>query len=250
MLKWRELVVKKAKVERQRAEILAAFKNQKVEEAFGQLSGEKFFKPITSRLTKEKRKEAEGPDYTMDEFDYENPFINTDFKPDEYSPLAEEPDDLFEDTDQYFIPEYLTQEAISTPLPRDDWHVSAYSEASTLREWEDQNLRDQDSTDLSTLGSLITKYGKIKGYRVQEPRSKFSGLDIEGLKKERDKILERRERWQTGTGFNDLATKIGSIKAGNTSLKLRMQIGKLLKKMVRQRVLTEAEGKKIFLAIV
>ena len=50
MKKWRELVNEKAEVEQQNESILAAIKNNKIKEELGQLSGEKLFKPITSRL--------------------------------------------------------------------------------------------------------------------------------------------------------------------------------------------------------
>ena len=50
MKKWRESVNEKAEVEQQNESILAAIKNNKIKEELGQLSGEKLFKPITSRL--------------------------------------------------------------------------------------------------------------------------------------------------------------------------------------------------------
>ena len=59
MKKWRQLVNEKAEVEQQNESILAAIKNNKINEELGQLSGEKLFKPITSRL--DRRMEA-APD--------------------------------------------------------------------------------------------------------------------------------------------------------------------------------------------
>ena len=50
MKKWQESVNEKAEVEQQNESILAAIKNNKIKEELGQLSGEKLFKPITSRL--------------------------------------------------------------------------------------------------------------------------------------------------------------------------------------------------------
>ena len=50
MKKWRESVSEKAEVEQQNESILAAIKNNKIKEELGLLSGEKLFKPITSRL--------------------------------------------------------------------------------------------------------------------------------------------------------------------------------------------------------
>ena len=83
MKKWRQLVNEKAEVEQQNESILAAIKNNKINEELGQLSGEKLFKPITSRLERRQEgtpaPEEQVPDYGMDEFDLNNPF-DEDFK--------------------------------------------------------------------------------------------------------------------------------------------------------------------------
>ena len=87
MKKWRQLVSEKAEVEQQNESILAAIKNNKINEELGQLSGEKLFKPITSRLDTRVADsnsvagpEGQVPDYGMDEFDLNNPF-DGDFRP-------------------------------------------------------------------------------------------------------------------------------------------------------------------------
>ena len=88
MKKWRQLVNEKAEVEQQNESILAAIKNNKINEELGQLSGEKLFKPITSRLDRREAgpaPEEQVPDYGMDEFDLNNPF-DGDFRPDEETP--------------------------------------------------------------------------------------------------------------------------------------------------------------------
>ena len=88
MKKWRELVSEKAEVEQQNESILAAIKNNKIKEELGQLSGEKLFKPITSRLDTRvavATPEEKVPDYGMDEFDLINPF-DGDFNPDAETP--------------------------------------------------------------------------------------------------------------------------------------------------------------------
>ena len=88
MKKWRELVSEKAEVEQQNESILAAIKNNKIKEELGQLSGEKLFKPITSRLDTRVAvagPEEQAPDYGMDEFDLINPF-DGDFNPDAETP--------------------------------------------------------------------------------------------------------------------------------------------------------------------
>ena len=61
MKKWRELVSEKAEVEQQNESILAAIKNNKIKEELGQLSGEKLFKPITSRLDTPSSVAVAGP---------------------------------------------------------------------------------------------------------------------------------------------------------------------------------------------
>ena len=76
MKKWRELVSEKAEVEQQNESILAAIKNNKIKEELGQLSGEKLFKPITSRLDTRGQllgQKKQVPDYGMDEFDLNQP---------------------------------------------------------------------------------------------------------------------------------------------------------------------------------
>ena len=93
MKKWRELVSEKAEVEQQNESILAAIKNNKINEELGQLSGEKLFKPITSRLDRRQAgpaPEEQVPDYGMDEFDLNNPF-DEDFRPDEETPPSPTP---------------------------------------------------------------------------------------------------------------------------------------------------------------
>ena len=93
MKKWRQLVNEKAEVEQQNESILAAIKNNKINEELGQLSGEKLFKPITSRLDRREAgpaPEEQAPDYGMDEFDLNNPF-DEDFRPDEETPTTPSP---------------------------------------------------------------------------------------------------------------------------------------------------------------
>ncbi|KAL9955047.1 hypothetical protein ACROYT_G042651 [Oculina patagonica] len=94
MKKWQALVEKKAAVEQQNAKILAAIKNNAIEKKFGQISGEELFKPVTQRLDRafpsQKKTDAEGPDYNMDDFDFNYPF-GEDFAPDEETPPVTPP---------------------------------------------------------------------------------------------------------------------------------------------------------------
>ena len=78
----------KAMAETQKAKILQAFKKQRIEKEFRQLTAGELLKPITKRLDMKEPKKAavEAPDYGMDEFDSgDNPF-DEDFRPDEETP--------------------------------------------------------------------------------------------------------------------------------------------------------------------
>ena len=133
MKKWRELVSEKAEVEQQNESILAAIKNNKIKEELGQLSGEKLFKPITSRLDTRVRDstsvagpEEQVPDYGMDEFDLINPF-DGDFNPDAETPTP--------------TPPHHHQ---STPPPSPTWgepHTPESTPLPPLAEEEETELR-------------------------------------------------------------------------------------------------------------
>ena len=95
--KWRQLAEEKSAVDKQTGEIHQKFKMDKINKEFGQLSGEELFRPITKRLDKkssdnveEEEEEQEVPDYTMDEFDENNPFAD-EFRPDAPTPAPSPP---------------------------------------------------------------------------------------------------------------------------------------------------------------
>ena len=46
--------------------------------------------------------------------------------------------------------------------------------------------------------------------------------------------------------IDDLYVKLGSLRAGNTSCKLRQDIKQLVSKLVKRNLLTQAQGQKIF----
>ena len=91
MQKWKQLAEEEAAVDQQTHAIKKKIRKHKIVEAFAQLTGEKFFKPITKRLensgaaAKEDDGIMEKPDYTMDEFDRANPF-DEEFMPDAPTP--------------------------------------------------------------------------------------------------------------------------------------------------------------------
>ena len=75
---------------------------------FGQLSGEELLKPITKRLDSEstfQETRQESPEFTMDEFDVNNPF-GVEFRPDAPTPQSSPPlpDDDDDDNDDDVLP--------------------------------------------------------------------------------------------------------------------------------------------------
>ncbi len=115
MKRWGTLADEKAAVERQNKKILNAIKNKKIEKEFGQLSGEELFKPLTQRLDRsftaqidgrKKTENKEGPDYNLDDFDFNYPF-GEDFMREETPPTTPPPspavpDYSMEESDQDF----------------------------------------------------------------------------------------------------------------------------------------------------
>ena len=199
MKKWRELVNEKAEVEQQNESILAAIKNNKINEELGQLSGEKLFKPITSRLDRRVAvagPEEQAPDYGMDEFDLINPF-DGDFRPDEETPT---PTPTPSPTSSPTSPS-----PTSTPLP-----PLAEEEETELMETtpkvkprvkkvngdppKELVIKGSESVDLQTLNSMLTKNKDNPDYVVKSSKSKFRGYTLADIKKARDEILDRRKK--------------------------------------------------------
>ena len=219
MKKWRQLVNEKAEVEQQNESILAAIKNNKINEELGQLSGEKLFKPITSRLDTRvgvPHPEEQVPDYGMDEFDLNNPF-DGDFKPDEETPtptpsptpppsptstpppsptwsephtpestplppLAEE-----EET------ELLESGASPTPQPSSGATPKVTPKESKWGSPKPPGIKGSESVDLQTLNSMLSKNKDNPDYVVKSKKSKFHGYTMSDIKAARDEILDRRK---------------------------------------------------------
>ncbi len=122
---------------------------------------------------------------------------------------------------------------------------------------------------------MLTKNKDNPRYVVKSPESKFYGYTLAEIEKARDEILERRKGKtkkaksslfpeskkdgdeetdpfeQEGSGAVDanalvdrLYISLGSIKAGNTSTKLRKQVKQLLHALVMQKVLTQKKSEK------
>ena len=209
MKKWRKLVSEKAKVEQQNANILTAIKNNKINEELGQLSGEKLFKPITSRLDKRQEEAApkedkeEVPDYGMDEFDLNNPF-DGDFNPDaETLPPSPSPTPTPTPSPS---PTSTPPSPTSTPLPplaeEDEMELMEESGASPTPQskseskWgspKEPGIKGSESVDLQTLSSMLTKNKDNPGYVVKSKKSKFYGYTLADIKEAREEILDRRK---------------------------------------------------------
>ncbi|KAL9979826.1 hypothetical protein ACROYT_G017543 [Oculina patagonica] len=233
MKKWQTLAEKKAAVEQQNEKILTAMKNKAVEKEFGQLSGEEVFKPLTRRLdraftTQMKTDAEEGPNYNLDDFDFNYPFgenfmLDEETPPTTPPPSPEVPDYSMVESDQDF--EDDTPESTPPPTPTS-------SPVPTLAEGEDDDddddatkgevmmqkmeiatpsqdlsqsverakwgtpqqpgIQGSESTDLQVLNSMLTKNKDNPGYVVKSPKSKYHGYTIPDIQKARDAILEKR----------------------------------------------------------
>ena len=263
MKRWQKLVSEKAKVEQQNDNILAAIKNNKINKEFSQLSGEELFKSITLRLDKrqeeaapKEEKEEEVPDYSMEDFDLNNPF-DEDFKPDAETPPPSPPPSPSPSLPPSPPPSYYTSSPPRSPLP--PWAEEEEEQPSKSGKWgppKEPGIKGSESVDLQILSSMLTKNKDNPDYVVKSKKSKFHGYTLADIKKAREEILERRKGnkqpaaslqeqepaqdepdsgvnptpdWEMeGSGSVDpnalvdrLHISLASIQAGNTSLKLK-----------------------------
>ena len=284
MKKWRELVSEKAEVEQQNESILAAIKNNKIKEELGQLSGEKLFKPITSRLDTRVAvagPEEQAPDYGMDEFDLINPF-DGDFNPDAETPTpSPTPSPSPSSPPSPTWGEPHTPE--STPLPplaeeeEEELEESGGKPEEKPSKWgppQELVIKGSESVDLQTLNSMLTKNKDNPDYVVKSPKSKFHGYTMADIKKARDEILDRRKKGiklpqsyftdmepsdeeMEGSGTVDpnvlveqLHLSLASIRAGNTSLKLKKQVEYMLGFLEAAGEITQKEVHNILRSII
>ena len=314
MKKWRQRAEEKSKLDEQTEEIHQKFKMNKINKEFGQLSGEELFKSITKRLDEksttveeEEEEEQEVPDYTMDEFDENNPF-DYEFRPDAPSPEPSPPPTPPPPPPSP-PPPYQEFDGDDLPLPP----PPLMEEASTRKEWGMPGPVElkypSEAILLQTVNQLITKHGNDPNYKVGKSKLDLKGKTIAELEKMRDEIYkrrgtqplskrlqegkkrlkstslqEKRERsltplektvmsrrpafelsdneddsyeqdWETeGSGFyddeaekliNQLNLSFASIKAGNSSIKLKKQIFYLLDTLVELGRINENQKKKI-----
>ena len=178
MKKWHQRAEEKSKQDKQTEEIHQEFRMDKINKAFGQLSGEEFFKPITKRLNEksttveeEEEEEQEVPDYTMDEFDEINP-SGDEFRPDAPTPApsptpsstppppSPSPPSYQEvvDDDDDFPPPPPPQRLMEEKNP----HVKSGGEPKPVKK-----EYSHESTLLQTVNQLITKFGNDPNYKVK-----------------------------------------------------------------------------------
>ena len=259
--KWHRLAEEKGELAEQERQIRQKFKINKINKAFGQISGEELFKPITKRLDKAVTKDpepepAEELDYGMDEFDRLNLFAH-DFRPHAETPPPTpaptpppEEEDSFEDA------------AVSPQLEEEKRKTWAAPKATSFLK------SSSESTDLGTVKQLITKFSGNPEYRVKS--GKFQGKSINDLEKIRDEILMRRGQfpkeatrgplddtsWEmegSGVGASDgdklieqLYVSLGSIRTDNMSTTLRKQVVDLLQLLTKHGAINEYQPQKIY----
>ena len=291
--KQKQLAEEKAAVDRQTHAINQKFRMNRINKAFGQLSGEELFKPITKRLDSAATAEEGNPDYAMDEFDRTNPF-GEEFRPDSPTPAPPPTPPPYQGVDD-------DVDDLSPPPP-------LMEEKSARKEWGAPGPvvpeYPHESTLLQRVNSLITKLRNDPNYRVKSEKSPLHGYSVEDLKKVRDGIYAKRsitskqlqegsqrlipsrarpakeapppspleravmsrrpivepsdddeedfpeQDWETeGSGvagglIDRLYVSFGSIRAGNSSIKLR-QVLSLLDSLVRVGAINIEQNKKI-----
>ena len=245
--KWHQLARKKSAVDQQTRGIRQQFRAHRINKEFGQLTGEELLKPVTRRLDKEttegttQETRLESPDYTMDEIDANNPFgveFRLDVPTPELTPPSSPPPSLQPDDDD-------------VDFSRKEWGPLWPVEPEYLHE----------STLLQTVNQLITKYGNDPNYVVKSKESALRGYSLDDLKKIRDGIYDKRRNtkqqptvkpleWETeeltDKLIHQLYISLGSIRAGNSSRKLREQVSSLLDSLVRLGTINREQKQKIF----
>ena len=280
MKKWQELVNEKAEVEQQNESILAAIKKNKINEELGQLTGEKLFKPITSRLDTRVAvagPEEQTPDYGMDEFDLNNPF-DDEFRPDEETPSPTPTPSPASTPPPSPSPTSTPPSPSSTPLPPlAEEEETELATPKVKPQWDPPQelvIKGSESVDLQTLNSMLSKNKDNPDYVVKSKKSKFHGYTMGDIKKARDEILDRRkkgiklpqgyftdmepsEKEMEGSGTIDpnvlveqLHLSLASIRAGNTSLKLKKQVEYMLGFLEAAGEITQKEVHNILRSII
>ena len=178
----------------------------------------------------------------------------------------------------------------STPLPplaeEEETELGGKPEEKPSKWGPPQELviKGSESVDLQTLNSMLTKNKDNPDYVVKSPKSKFHGYTMADIKKARDEILDRRKKgiklpqsYFTGMEPSDeemegsgtsssgvwgsphvdpnvlveqLHLSLASIRAGNTSLKLKKQVEYMLGFLEAAGEITQKEVHNILRSII
>ena len=203
--KWHQLAEEKLAVDQQIQDIHQKFRMDKISKEFGQLSGEKLFKPITKRLDEKSsttmQEVEKSPDYAMDEFDRTNPF-GDEFRPVAPTPAPSPPPSpspqyQYDDDGGDFPPPPPFQYDDGVDLPPSSQPLE---ETSKQKEWAKPGPVEpkypHETTLLAMVNQLITKFGNDPNYTVGESKLGLEGKTIADLKKIRDGIYEKRRATQ------------------------------------------------------
>ena len=219
--KWKELAQQKEKVEKQRRDILNAFKARKVKDEMGGLAGKKLFRLITKRLIPPEHQIPEREDF------YEN--LERDLW--EEGDIADEMGNLF-GNDQELLPQDqgITPKFIKNiPLPPEeeediDLEEDILPEKALLPDSDDEvfprekqrrhsapilseppayspppsykfQKKDPESVDLSTLEKFLQKNNKgDPNAKILTQKSKFYGWDKNQVEDEVFRIYSERAK--------------------------------------------------------
>ena len=223
----------------------------------------------------------------MDEFDLINPF-DGDFNPDAETPTPTPTPTPSPSPSPTSSPPSPTwgepQTPESTPLPplaeeeEEELEESGGKPEEKPSKWgppQELVIKGSESVDLQTLNSMLTKNKDNPDYVVKSPKSKFHGYTMADIKKARDEILDRRkkgirlppeyfttgmepsEEEMEGSGTVDpnvlveqLHLSLASIRAGNTSLKLKKQVEYMLGLLKAAGEITQKEVHNILRSII
>ena len=213
---WQEIARQKKEVEKQRAEILNAFKERKVADEMGSMAAEKLFRPITKRLDPAKEEEPEQEDL----------YVNFDRDLWEEGDIADEMGNLFDDGQEllpqnegvgpkFILPpdedleeDILPEDPKESLLPDSDDEVFPEEEkprrhsAPTLSEPPAYSpppsykftKKDHKSVDLSTLEKFLKNNKGNPDAKFETKKSKFFGWNKTQVEDEVFRIYAERAK--------------------------------------------------------
>ena len=186
--KWKQIAEQKEVVEKQRKNILNAFKARKVKDEMGGLAAEKLFRPITRRMGKKQIQQLVAPDYDVDDeirnWD-ELPFEREEDEDPDYSLFKED----FPDSDDEVFPGEKQIPPPPTPPPTPPpFPPPSSSPPPPFPKYP----KDPDSTDLVTLNRFLNANKRKPNAVISTPKSKFYNWDKSMAQAEVDRIYQKR----------------------------------------------------------